>query len=555
MFQRKSNWLLDDDELHPADRPGSADWFDLADEVGRGRANQRSDVIKIESLLGRAGLFDVERLDGPLGYANEQLDKPIRDFQRKNGLAVDGYLRPEGPTIGKFKELYGGEYAPFPAPTPAMIDAHHARRDQGEDGFLVDRWPALDVRPHPRLDPLQKDFGFDDWNEAWVRFQAGQRGTFDGMPEELLKNIAQNDVRGIVQARDVARRWAAYRPEDGSAFARRMVQALEGKPILQSAFLAGPVPQSPPLGVPTPTGLADYGKFVRDARAAEGMAEPASQAEAPAPATNDDINNDTQPVQVAAVTWDPPNAPLTRSEKPLGADDKIPVPPMTTINRNGGKPDEDDLKRYEVFVRAARQLPGVGARERATLEHIYQAEGGERINKATTKASSGITMGTLKEVQKRNKVQGIGDIAKPGDIPSDRRAEVMHDYLDEALKKAGGSKVLEEFDDQKVANAIAVSIFHHGPTGGGNVIRKALKKTTADDPPAEMEYVDDRGNVTTYVTKVLIPLTKDPKKRDAFLENLADARFEYLKRPRVPAGKGTDEDRAVTDYLPTPAGP
>jgi len=101
MFQRKSNWLLDDDELHPSDRPGSADWFDLADEVGRGRANQRSDVIKIESLLGRAGLFDVERLDGPLGYANEQLDKPIRDFQRKNGLAVDGYLRPEGPTIGE----------------------------------------------------------------------------------------------------------------------------------------------------------------------------------------------------------------------------------------------------------------------------------------------------------------------------------------------------------------------------------------------------------------------------------------------------------------------
>lgn len=295
MFERKSNWLLNDDELHPADRPGSADWFTLTDEVGRGRANQRSDVIKIESLLGRAGLFDVERLDGPLGYANEQLDKPIRDFQRKNGLAVDGYLRPEGPTIGKFKELYGGEYAPFPAPTPAMIDAHHARRDQGEDGFLVDRWPALDVRPHPRLDPLQKDFGFDDWNEAWVRFQAGQRGTFDGMPEELLKNIAQNDVRGIVQARDVARRWAAYRPEDGSAFARHMVQALEGKPILQSAFLAGPVPQSPPLGVPTATGLADYGKFVLNARAAEGIAEPASQAEAPSSKSEPTPPDETAP--------------------------------------------------------------------------------------------------------------------------------------------------------------------------------------------------------------------------------------------------------------------
>lgn len=316
MFERKSNWLLDDDELHPADRPGSADWFDLADEVGRGRANQRSDVIKIESLLGRAGLFDVERLDGPLGYANEQLDKPIRDFQRKNGLAVDGYLRPDGPTIGKFKELYGGEYAPFPAPTPAMIDAHHARRDQGEAGFLVDRWPALDVPPHPRLDPLQKDFGFDDWNEDWVRFQAGQRGTFDGMPEELLKNIAQNDVRGIVQARDVARRWAAYRPEDGSAFARRMVQALEGKPILQSAFLAGPVPQSPPLGVPTPTGLADYGKFVLNARAAEGEAaiDPRSESQSTKTPAKEVPPDAQEPIKSKA---EPSDAPIFRRPRDL----------------------------------------------------------------------------------------------------------------------------------------------------------------------------------------------------------------------------------------------
>jgi len=459
-----------------------------------------------------------------------------------------------------FKELYGGEYAPFPAPSPSMIDAHHTRRDQGEDGFLVDRWPALEVRPHPRLDPLRKDFGFDDWNEDWVRFQAGQRGSFDGMPEELLKNIAQNDVRGIVQARDVAQRWAAHRPDDASNFARRMVQMLEGSPILQSAFLAGPVPQSPPLGVPTATGLADYGKFVLNARAAEGdVALPQSEApeaETPAPAADGASNDDdTPPVQVAAVTWDPPRAPTTRSEKAIGADDKTPVPPMKTINRSGGKPDDDDQKRYEVFVRASRQLPGVGARELETLEHIYQAEGGERINQKGTRASSGITIKTLEESQKRGKVQGIGDIKEPGDIPSDRRPEVMHDYLDEALKKAGGSKVLEEFDDQKVANAIAVSIFHHGPTGGGNVIRKALKKTTADDPPAGMKDVDDRGNLTEYVTNVLVPLTKNPKKRDAFLENLADARFEYLKRPRVPAGKGTDEDSAVTDYLPSPAGP
>lgn len=552
MFERKSNWLLNDDELHPADRPGSADWFDLADEVGRGRANQRSDVIKIESLLGRAGLFDVERLDGPLGYANEQLDKPIRDFQRKNGLAIDGYLRPDGPTIGMFKELYGGEYAPFPAPTPAMIDAHHARRDQGEDGFLVDRWPALDVRPHPRLDPLQKDFGFDDWNEDWVRFQAGQRGTFDGMPEELLKNIAQNDVRGIVQARDVARRWAAYRPEDGSAFARRMVQALEGKPILQSAFLAGPVPQSPPLGVPTPTGLADYRKFVLNARAAEGIAEPASQAEPPAPAINADEAPLVQVAQAGKPT--PPRAPLTRGDKPIGADDRNPVPTMESIGRDG-KPSEDDRKRHEVFVRASRQLPGAGPRELEVLRHIYMTEGGDHIDPSGTKASSGVIASTFEAMKKSGKFPDLKDVKEPGDIPTDRRPEVMREYLNGALAKAGGGAALERFEDQTVANAVASAVFYQGATGGGTAVRQALKETVKDDPPPGMTRVDNKGTITNILMEELVPVLKDPAKRDAFLENLADARIPILeaavgKKP----GELTDaETRAINDYRPSRA--
>lgn len=73
--------------------------FDLERPIGRDGDNRRTDVAKLEGLLGVVGDLDVARTDGPTGYFGERLDSGIRRFQRKSGLKVDGSVRPGGPTI------------------------------------------------------------------------------------------------------------------------------------------------------------------------------------------------------------------------------------------------------------------------------------------------------------------------------------------------------------------------------------------------------------------------------------------------------------------------
>ncbi len=64
-----------------------------------GRKNDRSDVLKVQSILGESGHYDLERTDGPTSFVGSDFDQSIKDFQRDNGLEADGWLKPNGPTI------------------------------------------------------------------------------------------------------------------------------------------------------------------------------------------------------------------------------------------------------------------------------------------------------------------------------------------------------------------------------------------------------------------------------------------------------------------------
>jgi hypothetical protein len=75
------------------------DWFSLKDQVELGRKNDRSDVLKVQSILGESGHYDLERTDGPTSFVGSDFDQSIKDFQRDNGLEADGWLKPNGPTI------------------------------------------------------------------------------------------------------------------------------------------------------------------------------------------------------------------------------------------------------------------------------------------------------------------------------------------------------------------------------------------------------------------------------------------------------------------------
>jgi peptidoglycan hydrolase-like protein with peptidoglycan-binding domain len=98
--------------------PGSSDWFKLDGEVGLGRANKRADLVKVESLLANSGDLDLSEIGGPTGYGLYTVEDGVKKYQSRNGLDVDGWMKPGGPTISKMKEQLGGILGGYPAPTP-----------------------------------------------------------------------------------------------------------------------------------------------------------------------------------------------------------------------------------------------------------------------------------------------------------------------------------------------------------------------------------------------------------------------------------------------------
>ncbi|HLO74840.1 MAG TPA: peptidoglycan-binding domain-containing protein [Magnetospirillum sp.] len=106
-----------------------------------GGDNTRADVAKVQTLLGKAGYLDLGQ-DGPSGYANPNTDKAIRDFQKDNGLQVDGVLKPNGPTIAKLGGLLGGGGRPEPVHTNNIVQGEWDWQDKKQ---RPDFWPQPNI--------------------------------------------------------------------------------------------------------------------------------------------------------------------------------------------------------------------------------------------------------------------------------------------------------------------------------------------------------------------------------------------------------------------------
>jgi peptidoglycan hydrolase-like protein with peptidoglycan-binding domain len=67
----------------------------LSSPVGEQGKNDRRDVAKVETMLGRTGALDLKKTDGPTGYWGERTREATRAFQKQNGLKVDGDIGPK----------------------------------------------------------------------------------------------------------------------------------------------------------------------------------------------------------------------------------------------------------------------------------------------------------------------------------------------------------------------------------------------------------------------------------------------------------------------------
>lgn len=73
--------------------------FDLQAGVGPGQTNRHADVCKLQGLLHLEGYLDTAATNGPTGVWGARDDYALRKFQRENGLAIDGVVRPGGETL------------------------------------------------------------------------------------------------------------------------------------------------------------------------------------------------------------------------------------------------------------------------------------------------------------------------------------------------------------------------------------------------------------------------------------------------------------------------
>lgn len=124
------------------------DPFRFTGSVGPGGDNLREDVIRAQVLLGNSGDYDLASLGAPTGWPGGELWRGIRRYQKRKGLAADGFLMPlgeagvgeggAGETIAALQEDFGDAFTGRRVPTPEEVDRHYEhgarRRSMSEEG-------------------------------------------------------------------------------------------------------------------------------------------------------------------------------------------------------------------------------------------------------------------------------------------------------------------------------------------------------------------------------------------------------------------------------------
>ncbi|MCM0022199.1 MAG: hypothetical protein NBV67_19585 [Tagaea sp.] len=411
------------------------------------------------------------------------------------------------------------------------VDAHVEKRDAGEDGFLHDEAPRFGVKPNRRLDAKAHLMEYERWNRDWAR---GSGDDPKGLAPEYESYIRDIDEKhghdpGLIFARDLTQQVEKYHG-NGGELAKELATRLVDRPDLQREYLGGEVPKAPPIGTFKPGGEEGVKAWIDQDRIANGLkpryAVPvAERAQAPAPQST----TTAQPTATPRRGPQPPHAPMYAGQPPIGARDMGPVPPLTSIG-DGQRPTQGDIERHEAFVRSARQLPGIGHREVEVLRHLWATEGGDWRDPRSTGASSGITNSTYRSIVAGGRVAGLERSWRPGDVPTELRPGIMRDYLNSALQGVGGSSALENIEDPTLRNAMASALFQHGPGGGGQTLREAIRRTANDHDVADLREFPKIGAPNRDMMEALRGLSSNPATRNSLLDHLANTRKERMSK-------------------------
>ena len=126
-------------------------WFKLNEPMGSDYRVDSTDIVNTKQALNQLGYYDVPPHRGIDDWTDDAMFKGIRAFQEDNGLKVDGFMRPGGPTETAINaSLAGGntdeQQVAFGGSLPDIIQQRTSKGGGGNGGgrCYPDRGPGSD---------------------------------------------------------------------------------------------------------------------------------------------------------------------------------------------------------------------------------------------------------------------------------------------------------------------------------------------------------------------------------------------------------------------------
>ena len=191
-------------------------WFDLDDWIGPQHPSGRSDVAKIEGILANSGDYSLERTQGPTGYWGLALDDGIRKYQKRNGLKIDGTLRPGGPTIEHMRANFSALLDGHTPPTPDDIDAHHEVVNDDNPGTIAWQDPPATFANVANLPEVDQE---TDASNARLARGMAKSGDFRSYAQLFARTIQDSGLSGVAAVNDAIQKFDAIHPGKGGLLA------------------------------------------------------------------------------------------------------------------------------------------------------------------------------------------------------------------------------------------------------------------------------------------------------------------------------------------------
>lgn len=114
--------------------------------VGNRMDNDPQDVVRVKGALARLGAFSD---DGAEGIITRSLDSAIRNFQRSEGLRIDGIMKPGGETEQAIRRVLRS-MPPVPPEKPKWIGAPVVNLAADRERVILEDLPArFEIKSNP----------------------------------------------------------------------------------------------------------------------------------------------------------------------------------------------------------------------------------------------------------------------------------------------------------------------------------------------------------------------------------------------------------------------